>query len=210
MLRMEFQIDRRVELKTQESEDLKRYFYLSFRYSQGSHELQEKLFTWTGQRNLYKNIPTEISPNFLEQIKIPITHQHEESAAQRGAFQGEWYEMSKLFNGEKEVLVNPSLLLRDIVTSMAHRDIVFSKDKIRHTAGMYDPKNPDSASDPRASFIRRYSILKKPTGHVEFDELFNNIREVVMSKQYKSSMQGSDLVKLWEKNHLGHKFYLGS
>lgn len=205
---MEFQIDRNIEIKPPVLENLRRYFYLSFRYSQGSHELQEKLFVWTAHRNIYTNVPVEIPSTFLGLMKTPENHQDEELHAQRAIFRGEWDVMAKHLNKVRETQTNPNLLLQDIASSMVHRDIIFLKDKARHVSGEYNPKNPDSSSDPHASYIRRYSILQKPTGHTEFDYLFKEIQGIVTAKQFKSTIRGVDLVRLWEKKHKGHSFYL--
>lgn len=181
--------------------DLVRFFYLSFRYSQGSSDLQEQIFNWTASSKLLAKPPTNIPEIALLNFKLPKRHTDLSTDVLSAVFTSEWRDLVKAFMFP---VSEPNIYLPSIVTLMIEQDIRFVR--IGRGTSLGKIKD-DSDQDPNTSYIRRYVFLGKPSGHPVFNRLFLDLKKMLKPTKLGERQSLKSLEKLWEEKHPGQKFF---
>ncbi len=188
-----------------EQKDLKQLFYLSFRYSQGSMDVQDKLFSWlVKNRYIDKNQVTEDTRSFITSITYPGKN-HVEDDTVKGSLDKMWDYLNRAdgnYNGNLE---------EDIAEGIIRRDLKYLEDEGRPNRNQENLVVPDSQNDPHASFFRKFILHGQSSGHVAFDTLFSSIRQNVNTSQTEEWLKiKDDLQKLssaWQEHHPDHSFF---
>ncbi len=113
-----------------------------------------------------------------------------------------------------------ALLLQRILGSVISKDLQYQK-PITPRPGRNKPNLNNGSDDPRASFLRRYSLESQPTGHPAFNELYKQLGQLINSPSVENFSQNptlnaaykgnlnylNSLRQQWETNHPGQTFF---
>lgn len=191
------------------NKDLYRFFYLSFKFSQGVPSAQYRIFSWVGTQGFYPDTPKTLPKDFQEKLKIPLLHK-DPTTMNSPDINREWKKQWEVM-GER--LADPGStssggFITAITRHMIDSDLAYMfKNRLGRDK---DAKfsEPDSDQDPNASFIRRFAIMLKPTGHVVYDKMFLEISKELKDKSIRKDQKTIDLAKKWEEIHKGHGFFV--
>lgn len=180
--------------------ELVKFFYLSFKFSQGMPVLQKDIFAWACRQNVFRPIPKEIPESLFLKLKPPKSHVELSSNKE---FKDEWQTMASYLSGSN-VDVSFDLMER-IADNMIGREIGYIKYGKRKNRQDTTVIVADSENDPYASFTRKYGIGGQKTGSDIFDKMFRDITPI-LSKNVDLKKRFEDLKKAWEEKHLGLVF----
>lgn len=185
--------------------ELIKFFYLSFKYSQGSMSLQKHIFDFAAEKKVFGNIPNSMPLVLLDKLMPPKYHARSLSTSYKLTFQKEWKEMSesfskkwKRYNRQKLVYL---MLLRDIrfISDVPGRDVkAFAENPV-----------PDSDSDPYVSFVRKYALQGESTNDPVFDRMFLEVKNELLKENTPLKGRLEELARWCEKKHSGHTFSPG-
>lgn len=191
---------------TKEEESLKRFFYLSFRYSQGSNSLQTLFYEFGISNNFIdKKLIKTPCPSYITGIVPPKAHEQQRSKAMAPeTIIEEWNkfcELNETIGGVSDI--DQQELQRKIVTEFVQVDVLRISNTRKNRQKWTEEIEEDSEKDNGASFVRH--IINNPikTGHPAFDNLFQAIKEKGL---FESSERYGSLKEWWEFRHPGRRF----
>ncbi len=199
---------------TKEQKEIKDLFYLSFRFSQGSPDLQNDLLKWLGGKGYFDNIDVPFEPpNYIMQIAVPKKHT-EVGGSTNTTFETHWYELCRAKKFKQSFSAHK--LLGEILDGMIDRDLHYQELE-RPNKPRSKQVTPDSNNDPHTSFVRKHIVNSQTTGSDAYDDLHLNLNRLLIKYRTSSSADSKDvlftqkefrsLTKEWEKNHPGYSFF---
>lgn len=201
--------------RTEEEISLYNLFRSTFRASQGSPELQHKIFRWLASTGHIDNIPATL-PQYIADLRPPKTHAKYMGAstpAQNVAV--EWKELHTII-ADKDKLTNPDLIADSYLYGIVSRDNYYQitqngRPDRKHREGV----KADSAHDPYASWTRKYILNGESIGHPALDQLNASLRPVFLQKYVDIQQRGilspfdteiQNLVTVWQIRHPFEQF----
>ncbi len=198
------------------SKKLAKDFYLSFKFSQGTIDLQKDLFnrmsayyhTTLNPEVLYQivnDLPTFFVTT-IEKYRLPHRHRtivHSSVLNKSELMQLEMRRQSEIFISIiKSKRSQTTDLDRTLLASMVNRDLDFCTSVKQRKVDI----------DPSASYVREYVLKHKPTGSNTFDEIFWSMSRLFdpENSEVLNSYDQHQLDKLadfWELNHSLQSFY---
>lgn len=197
---------------TPQEQDLKNLFHLSFFYSQGDIDLQLEYFEWMLRNDL---LPQEVfsnptPPYFIERIKPPKKHFQTAKRDQLSTIKEVWSNIHDIPIGMEEEKTQQTLR-KDMLSKIISLDIHYSTRKPRPRRMQKKDTPYDSINDRRASMFRHYVLQKHPTGHRNFDLLFDDLRNSLTDPSIENDHKIQDAIKRlgihWENFHPDGKFF---
>jgi hypothetical protein len=205
---------------TQELSDLqinaKDLFFQSFRFSQGSPNLQNEILKWLIIKGKFEGFIIEKKPPaYIKEIPIPMKHKQLDKRKINDEIKLMWGNLYQ-FNRMKKLPAENDMLT-EILYKMLERDLIYQHKERQGRQG-FKKNEPDSIKDPHASFVRKYILEGEPTGCATFNELHEELKPLLANYIINSRNSLSDhgfvkyrriteLEGLWEKNHPGQSFY---
>ena len=213
--------------------DLENVFRQTYFISQGDSGLQRQLYQWLRVMNIFKysDFPND-EPDWIGKFHAPKLHANSGQDASMNEDQKyEWANFKVEFY--KAGSPKDEFLLTDILGNCLKRDLYYQI-KARPNREDGQKSKADSSKDPHKSFVRHY-ILDGNLKSQPFSSLFDSLRTVLFSItpaeeelariHIPSPSDSSDsvanwtngalrlnqklgmLIKLWEQNHPGEKFF---
>jgi len=190
------------------NKDLYRFFYLSFRFSQGVPSAQYRIFSWAGTQGFYPNVSKTLPKDFQEKFKIPFLHK-DPRTMNAPDVNREWKKQWEVMH---QKLSDPGTtsaksFIKAITMHMIDSDLAYMyKNRLGRDVGSKFAE-ADSDQDPHSSFVRRYAIMLKSTGHPVFDKMFLEISKELNNKSVRKDQKTTELAKKWEQIHEGQDFF---
>lgn len=187
-------------------------FYMSFHHSQGNSKLQIDMFNWffvngVINRDAFNQLP----PSNILEISVPNHHVPVSDEGRKIATPTDMWDlaarMARIGNPD------PTLCEQRILDGIIRQDTHFQF--LNAPRAAYDGiGEPDSRYDKRASFLRKHVVSGVSSGNVGFDLLYDGIKKRLYEVLTQNLNTGtgtkkrlSRLVKKWERNHPGYKFF---
>lgn len=183
--------------------ELVKIFYLSFRFSQGNPEQQDRIFKLMNRRMLPSELPIDVPEKVMETLPIPKNHIPIYSVRFE-VFRSEWRRMYYILCGSQTE--DHTKIKSDFIESMIDSERQFlTREDGRLGRVMNGDVEPDSSKDPYASLFRKYILFGKNTGNYFYDKLFQELKDEF--EKSPNIIYLEDLENLWELRHPGNKFY---
>lgn len=192
---------------TSDEKELATLVTLSYRYSQGSNELQGYLLKWLFQNGYItpKMLPTDM-PAVIASIMPPEKHTITSHDGISMELRHQWRALKSLDSTAPE---SEAEYLEKIVQYTIQRDLTFMAEAGRPGRNHNEMQTSDSPSDPYASFTRKYIIQQHQTGHPAYNRMFQeasgHIAQVNPENSINRSLQ--QLEWSWESHHAGETFF---